>query len=67
MINSMFVGKSILNFFVVLFLTATSTFAAGGGDNYVKDYNTKFMKKVNIKEIKKFMMRIWKEIKLMNS
>ena len=42
MINSMFVGKSILNFFVVLFLTAASSFAAGGGDNYVKDYKFSF-------------------------
>ena len=38
----MFVGKSILNFFVVLFLTAASSFAAGGGDNYVKDYKFSF-------------------------
>ena len=42
MINSMFVGKSILNIFVVLFLTAASSFAAGGGDNYVKDYKFSF-------------------------
>ena len=42
MINSMFVGKIILNFFVVLFLIATSSFAAGGGDNYVKDYKFSF-------------------------
>jgi len=38
----MFVGKSILNFFVVLFLTAAPSFAAGGGDNYVKDYKFSF-------------------------
>ena len=36
----MFVGKLILNFFVVLFLTAAPSFAAGGGDNYVKDYKS---------------------------
>ena len=42
MINSMFVGKTILNFFVALFLTATFSLAAGGGDNYVKDYKFSF-------------------------
>ena len=38
----MFVVNSIRNFFVVILFTATSTFAAGGGDNYVKDYKFSF-------------------------
>ena len=41
-INVMFVVNSIRNFCVVIFFTATSTFAAGGGDNYVKDYKFSF-------------------------
>ena len=41
-INIMFLVNSIRNFFAVIFFTATSTFAAGGGDNYVKDYKFSF-------------------------
>ena len=38
----MFLGKSLLNAFVIIFMTVNYSFAAGGGDQYIKDYKFSF-------------------------
>jgi len=42
MINNMLLGKSLLSVFVIIFMTANYGFAAGGGDQYIKDYKFSF-------------------------
>ena len=38
----MFLGKSLLSTLVIIFITANYSFAAGGGDQYIKDYEFSF-------------------------
>jgi ubiquinol-cytochrome c reductase cytochrome c1 subunit len=38
----MFLGKSLLSTLVIIFITANYGFAAGGGDQYIKDYEFSF-------------------------
>ena len=42
MINNMLLGKSLLSVFVIIVMTANYSFAAGGGDQYIKDYQFSF-------------------------
>jgi ubiquinol-cytochrome c reductase cytochrome c1 subunit len=42
MINNMLLGKSLLSVFVIIFMTSNYGFAAGGGDQYIKDYKFSF-------------------------
>ena len=42
MINNMLLGKSLLSVFVIIVMTANYGFAAGGGDQYIKDYQFSF-------------------------
>jgi ubiquinol-cytochrome c reductase cytochrome c1 subunit len=42
MINNMLLGKSLLSAFVIIVMTANYGFAAGGGDQYIKDYKFSF-------------------------
>jgi ubiquinol-cytochrome c reductase cytochrome c1 subunit len=42
MINNMLLGKSLLSVFVIIVMTANYGFAAGGGDQYIKDYKFSF-------------------------
>ena len=42
MINNMLLGKSLLSVFVIIVMTANYSFAAGGGDQYIKDYKFSF-------------------------
>ena len=38
----MLLGKSLLSVFVIIVMTANYGFAAGGGDQYIKDYKFSF-------------------------
>merc|ERR1711965_295587 len=38
----MLLGKSLLSVFVIIVMTANYSFAAGGGDQYIKDYQFSF-------------------------